>query len=308
MNSNERKELYKLIKNLALFSAPCTFLVALTVLIDPFCISEYIPLPVKKESIAVACNERLWKLNQFTKKPTTHVLIGDSRAQRIYPNELISSTKKPWSSIALSGASLVELCDIFWFVAKETTLQEVMLCVNFDRFNDWQTASGVHQAKHLIEHRLSYYFNPETIKATLKLCMQLFFSTYAQHQNPPVNREQFWEEQLQDGKARYQKYIAPHYAQKELEQISNYCREHSIHLTFVTLPTHVSFQNLVKEAHLEKEEQQFKTLLAQLGSVIDLDIPNDFTHNVKNFSDPWHVAWKQNKKIVELVVKSNFKV
>lgn len=302
MNSSEQQAFMRLVRKLILLCAPIMLLLIATVLIDPFNSNSYLHLPINKEPVALVYNERLWKLNQFAQHPSDYLLIGDSRAQRIQAKQLQDLSGKPWQCIALSGATLVELIDTFWFAVHHSTLKEVLLCLNFDRFNDWQTASGVHRAQELIKHPLRAYVAAEVWKATLHLIASSLYHKQLDHQQPPISKELFWQEQLRDGKKRYERYVAPLYVQKELEHIHEYCSEHAITLTFVLLPTHIEFQQLISQTHLDNERAQFKQLLTKLGNVCDLDTPNEFTTDANNFSDPWHANWDTAPQLAKLIV------
>jgi hypothetical protein len=305
VNCSEQREGIKLVKRLVLVSMPFILLVFASIIIDPFQLTRYVSLPLDKQTIACVYNERLWKLNQCAQQASEYLLIGDSRAQRITQEQLTACSHKPWHCIALSGATLIELVDTFWFAARHTPLKEVLFCINFDRYNDWQTASGVHHAQELIEQPLLAACAPEVWKATLFTLAQLVYRRTIAHQQPPVSKELFWQEQLREGALRYQRYVAPVYAYKELERMSMYCKEHEIKLTFVTLPTHVEFQQLITNAGLENEQQAFKQTLAKLANVCDLDVTSDFTTNADYFSDPWHANWDPAEKLTKIIFEND---
>jgi hypothetical protein len=46
----------------------------------------------------------------------------------------------------------------------------------------------------------------------------------------------------------------------------------------------------VKQFHFEKEANEFRNNLRQLGDVYDFDFPNGLTSDRKMFSDPFHVT------------------
>jgi hypothetical protein len=56
----------------------------------------------------------------------------------------------------------------------------------------------------------------------------------------------------------------------------------------VIFPTHVELQNRVRDFHLEKENEKFKSDLAQMAVTFDFDYDNEVTKNKENFSDPYH--------------------
>lgn len=294
-------EVKKLLQRGVLFCMPFSIIGMLNYVVDPYNINHAIPLAIDKEPIASRYNERLWKLNQFKQNPTTYLIIGDSRAQRIHETTVQSVTDLPYKNLALSGATLPEVIDTFWFAADVTNLKTVYLCLNFDRFTDWQTASNVSKTIELIKNPLAHYFRPETTKATFMTIAHLMNITIAAHQQPPVDQATFWQAKIHEADRLFGRFVQPKYLTEQLIKVSSYAREHTIDLHFIVLPTHTDLQERIAVAHLQDQRQAFTTFLASLATVHDLDTVNEFTTNAAYFSDPWHCTHQAGDLIVAMV-------
>lgn len=299
-----QKELYdfkRLIKKVLLFTTPLMLLFLLNYSVDPFNINRLVSLSLDKKTIACYFNERLWKLNTIVHNPQKYIILGDSRSARFSEEKLYKISGKNFVNLSLSGATLPEIIDTFWFVISNYIPQEVVFCINFDRFNDWQKANGVDQAIATLNNPLMNYIQPETCKAVAALLMQHFFSTKMVSQAPPMSCDDFWNYQLEEIDLGYQRYVFPLYASRQLSSIANYCKQHAIKLSFIIFPTHIDLQERIDHAHLREQERSFKNFLASLATIYDFDVADDFTKNRNNFDDPKHVSYHAIDYIVDKV-------
>jgi hypothetical protein len=294
----EFQQARRLIKKLMLFMAPLFFVFIVNFIVDPFNINRKVSLGFTKQEIACHYNERLWKLNSFLNNPQKNIILGDSRANRLSEKTLQTITGKSFSNLSLSGATLVEIIDTFWFAVTHADLKEVFVCINFDRFNDWQKASGVAQAVNTIQNPLLNYIQPETCKAVFHLLLQIFSNKKLINQQPPMDKQAFWQFQLDEIDTGYRRYVYPSYASKQLALIADHCNKNGIHLTFITFPTHTDLQKRIDTAQLRNQEQVFKQFLQSIGALWDFDITNDFTNNPLNFDDPKHVCFEAMDKLI----------
>lgn len=301
LHSQEIHDILRLIKKILLFSTPLIFVFLLNFIVDPFNLNRLISLPLPKEEVAPYFNERLWKLNSIHNSQSSSIILGDSRAARLSEKTLHDITGKKFVNLAFSGATLIEIIDTFWFVVSKYTPQDITLCINFDRFNDWQKANGVHDAIALIKSPLISYIQPQTCKAVGSLLLQYFTKKKIVTQEPPMTQDAFWNYQIDEIDSGYQHYVFPLYASRQLSEISDYCKKHSIELSFIILPTHVDLQERVDHAHLRQKEIAFKQFLISLAPTFDLDIVSEFTKNKHNFDDPKHVCAQANDYIINQV-------
>lgn len=303
--SNERFDAQKFINKALLFLSPVIFIFLLNALIDPFNLNHFISLPLEKQEVACHFNERLWKLSNFLNHPQENIILGDSRASRLSKKTLQSLTGKPFTNLSLSGATLIEIIDTFWFVADHAAIKDILFCINFDRFNDWQKASGVAQTVSTLKNPLMNYLQPETCKAVLTLLMQKIVSKKL-NQEPPLSREAFWQFQLDEIDICFKRYNFPVYGARQLSKIADYCKKHGISLSFLILPTHSDLQARIDNAQLCAQETEFKLFLSSLAHVFDFDGINDFTTNKLNFDDPKHVNFEAMDKLISSYFESTF--
>jgi len=303
LSTHEIQEAQRLIKKMILFLSPLILIFILNYIIDPFNLNHRISLPLDKQKIACHYNERLWKLNNFLIHPIKNIILGDSRASRLSETTLQSLTNQPFANLSLSGATLVEIIDTFWFAARHAKLNQVIFCINFDRFNDWQTANGVAQAVQTINNPLMNYLQPQTCKAVGLLLLQKMSKNSAVSQKPPVNRETFWQFQIDEIDTAYKRYLFPQYAASQLKAIAEYCKKHAIKLSFLIFPTHSDLQKRIDHAQLRNQEIAFKKFLASLAPVYDFDLINEFTSNKYNFDDPKHVCFTAMDELIATGLK-----
>ncbi len=305
MASNEIYDAKKFIKKILIFFSPLIVIFLVNYIVDPFNLNRMVSLPFDKQEIACHFNERLWKLTNFLNHPVENIILGDSRASRLSEKTVEKLMNKPFTNLSLSGATLVEIIDTFWFASEHIKLQEVILCINFDRFNDWQKANGVTQAVNSINNPLMNYFQPQTCKAAGLLFLQKVTIKKVISQQPPVSRDAFWQFQIDEVDMGYKRFVFPSYASSQLSSIANYCKKHAISLSFVIFPTHYDLQKRIDHANLRQHEGAFKEFLTSLAPVHDFDIANDFTLNRDNFDDPKHVSFTAMDKLITSCWSSN---
>lgn len=299
VNMSQWHDMQKLCKKMIFFSIPFGMVFLVNYIVDPFAISS----PVNMyRATTQAFDERLWKLNYFKLHPTCFVVLGDSRAGLLSEKLMQEITGETYTNMALSGATLMEIIDTFWFATQHSVLKKVFFGINFDRFNDWQTASGVRQAITVIDNPLLYYTRPQTLKASWSIIKASIMQSHTRtSQAPPLNKESFWNYQIDEIDTMYHRFVDSVYIVAELKKMAYFCREHGIELYFVVLPTHTSLQERIDMAGLRSKEQKFKETIGQLGTLYDLDFPNDFTKDASYFSDPKHCTSSASDEIVRMV-------
>lgn len=306
LQPHELHDFKKLVFKIMLFAAPFLCIFLLNVIVDPFNLNRLIALPLQKKEIACSFNERLWKLNNLNPEQK-YIILGDSRAVRLSVETLKNITGKNFANLAFSGATLLEIIDTFWFIVSRFTPHEVTFCSNFDRFNDWQKAQGVHEAITCIKNPIASYFQPQTCKATFSLLTDYFFSKNNRSQAPPMTRDDFWNYQIDEIDHGYQRYVFPVYAARQLTAIADYCKQHAIALSFIIFPTHTDLQKRIDHAHLREQEVTFTHFLTSLAPTHNFDVASEFTHNKKNFDDPKHICYGATDYIIERVWKGDIR-
>ena len=108
-----------------------------------------------------------------------------------------------------------------------------------------------------------------------------------------MSREQFWTYNLNVPTRRYySNYRYPKSWYKDLQRISEFCRENDINFKIIILPTHTQLQKKIQEYGLSKEYKVYLKDLAELAVIYDFNKINHWTKDKNNFEDPRH--FKQN--------------
>lgn len=299
----ERSDFYRFLKKISLFSLPFLFMLLLNYIIDPYNLNRKIPSFLEKKETACFFNERLWKLNNFLQNPQPYIILGDSRSARFNAEQITNIANKDFINLSFSGATLIEIIDTFWFITTQIKPKELYLCINFDRFNDWQKANAVHEAITTINNPFLHYLQPQTTKIVYSLIRNTLFKKKLS-QAPPVDQAAFWDIQIAEADQGYKRFTFPFYATKQLRVIADYCKEHTIKLFFIIFPTHIDFQKRIAIAGLQDQEKEFKLFLQSLAPVYDFDNENSFTSDKNNFDDPKHLSYNATNYVTTQIWRS----
>ncbi len=293
---NQLADIKKFIKKIFFFSIPFLCIFSLNYIIDPYNLNRRVNVFLEKKDIACFFNERLWKLNNFLQNPYYYIILGDSRAARFSEEYITALTRKDFINLSFSGATLIEIIDTFWFITSQVKPKEIFLCINFDRFNDWQKANAVYEAITTINNPWLHYMQPQTTKIVYSLLCNIIFKKKIS-QAPPVDQAAFWQIQLDEIDQGYKRYTFPLYVTEQLTKIVEYCKKNMITLSFIIFPTHTDLQKRIVIAGLQEQHQQFKQFLHSLAPVYDFDIENHFTADNNNFDDPKHLSYSATKNL-----------
>ncbi len=85
-------------------------------------------------------------------------------------------------------------------------------------------------------------------------------------------------------------------------EIADWAKTNKVKLVFVIPPTVSEMQRTIEIAGLTKLSHQFRTELAKLGTVIDLDFDNPVTRDAANFIDAYHFTAEVARMIVAELV------
>jgi len=280
-----------LIKSSA-FAIPFIFLFSLVAIVDSynyFNFFKIIPIEVKQK-ISYKLNYALWKLVEYRRNPYPNILLGDSRMNRIDPQEIKNISGEDYYNFSYGGGTLEEICKTFWIADKISDLKNVYVGINFNLYNMSKSYDRVTGATAVLENPMLYIINRDVLKATFRILWDLLLNKNSDIEKPPMSREAFWDYQLDvTARRNYATYTYPNSLHKELQKIVKYRREKGINFFFVILPTHVSLQDKVQAFGLVKEYDKFLSDLKELGIVYNFNYGNEFTQNRDNFIDPYHL-------------------
>lgn len=280
----------RFLSRLALFSIPFWVYFAFIAIVDPFGYLNLSPISAEQKlPVAGALNPCFWKMNEFNRRPSSRILLGDSRMLGIHSDKLRESTGEDYFNFAYGGSSLNEMIETFWFAARRTELREVYIGLNLNVYNDYNYTERTSMFTTVNQNPLLYFVNRTVLQAAAYDVYSWATRKDLKIGVPNMSRDAFWQEQLGPlTSAYYTSYVYPVKYKRRLQELSSYCRAHGIRLAFVIFPTHVDLQNRVHDFHLETAAAKFRDDLAGIGPTFDFDYQNEMTSRRENFSDPYH--------------------
>ncbi|MBC8266995.1 MAG: hypothetical protein H8E84_08535 [Flavobacteriales bacterium] len=267
--------------------------------IDPFNyfnVSDIISEKSKKQS-AQKLNSLLYNAINFKNNPTNSIIIGDSRIRKL-PNKRIKElTGDDYYTLHSNAAKLNEIIDLFWLANDYSQLENVIIGINFNLYNEYAYSNRVADVKELIYNPFIYIFN-WNIAETIYLALKNEFFGKAKKQKK--DRDKFWKHTISTvAKNHYSKWKYPKTLLSELSEIDAYCKEKNIKLTLLIVPHHKEFHDRLVEFGLTEEEESFKNEISRFGTTIDYNFPNTITNCKECFGDPIHTTDSISRIIVE---------
>lgn len=289
----------RFIRNSVLLALPFFLYFGAALVIDPFeHFGWFQTIPhAKKQRISGLMHHPLWKIHQFARDPARRVIFGDSRLDKITPEQLHAATGEHYFNFCFGGGTIAEMSAAFWFVAERTELEEVTLGISFFNFSANENMNRFTEARAIFDDSSLYFVNRTVARASAHLLWEQATSGMTNLEKPPMDREAFWDFQLRVGAPRiYGRYVYPEVYEQELERIAKYCRDHRIVFRIVVPPSHADLQAKVAEFGLISEEAKFRQFVRRLAPTIDFDIPSELTRDRARFGDPFHAM--ANEEIV----------
>ena len=311
------KDLKKLIINCGLFSIPIVMWILTLFVVDPFNYfsdNKVIDEQTKLQS-ARKLNSLLYNTIAFKNNPTPNIIIGDSRIKRLPIKEIKNITGDEYFILHSNAAKLNEIIDLFWLCNDFTKLENVLLGVNFNLYNEYAYANRVQEVKEINTNPLLYIFNGSVLEITSKIIFNhitdLGFPNIsrsimlkkAMDGKSTLDKQAWWNFNINTvAKNQYSKYKYPKELKDRLEEVSIYCLKNNIKLTLLNVPHHKDYRKRIIDFQLEEEEAIFKNDIKKIGNVIDYDYENSITECKKCFTDPIHT----NDSINLLMVREIF--
>jgi hypothetical protein len=283
-------ELKILLKKGSIFILPIIVWVCIVIIVDPF---NYFNLSNiisqnSKENSAQKLNSLLYNSINFKNHPTNSVIIGDSRIRKLPTQQLKKVTGDDYYTLHSNAAKLNEIIDLFWLTNEHAELENVIIGINFNLYNEYAYANRVADVQEMLRNPFIYIFNwniAETIYLSLK---NEFFGI---QKNSRPNRDKFWKHTITTvASNHYSKYRHPYATLKRLEEVGTYCLENDINLNLIIVPHHKEFHDRLVTFNLTEDEIQFKKEISKIGRVVDFDYPNSITNCKLCFTDPIHTT------------------
>lgn len=288
-----------LLRKISIFSIPILLWIATVIIIDPFNyfnISNVISEKSKEKS-AQRLNSLLFNSIKFKNNPVNNIIIGDSRIRKLPTKRIKELTNNDYFTFHSNAAKLNEIIDLFWLANEHEKLENVIIGINFNLYNEFAYSNRVSDVKELINNPLIYIFNWNIVETVyLAIKNEIFGIT----KNKKRNKASFWEHTITTiADNHYSKWKYPKNTVNKLKEMSEYCHNKNINLTFIIVPHHNDFKQKVIEYNLADKEVEFKSEIKTLAKTIDFDFSNEITRCNECFSDPIHTTDSISTIIVE---------
>ena len=311
------KDLKKIITKFSVFAIPILIWIGLLSIVDPFNyfqLNNFITIK-SKEKTAKKFNSLLYNTIAFKNNPSPNIIIGDSRIKRFPPESIKKLSGDDYFILHSNAAKLNEIIDLFWLTNKKIKLENVIIGINFNLYNEFAYANRVSEVEEMIQNPLLYIFNGNVMEMTFKAAIYHFSNIAI----PDVKRNIMLKQELNGksykdkkvwwdyniktvAKNQYSKYKYPKKIKERLNEVNKYCEDNDINLIFINVPHNVEFSNRKNDFNLSSAEAQYKKDISEFGTVIDYDFSNQITNCKKCFTDPIHT----NDSINLLMVREIF--
>lgn len=311
------KDLKKIITKFSVFAIPILIWIALLCVVDPFNyfqLNNFITIK-SKEKTAKKFNSLLYNTIAFKNNPSPNIIIGDSRIKRFPLESIKKLSGDDYFILHSNAAKLNEIIDLFWLTNKKIKLENVIIGINFNLYNEFAYANRVSEVEEMIQNPLLYIFNGNVMEMAFKATIHHFSNVAI----PDVKRnimlkkelngksykdkKVWWDYNIKTvAKNQYSKYKYPKKIKERLNEVNKYCEDNDINLIFINVPHNAEFSNRKNDFNLSNAEAQYKKDISEFGTVIDYDFPNQITNCKKCFTDPIHT----NDSINLLMVREIF--
>jgi hypothetical protein len=312
------QDLKKLIIRLCIFIIPIVLYMVVLSTIDPFNYFSDSNIISKETEHKTSrkLNSLLYNTISFKNHPTPNIIIGDSRIKRLPISAIKKITGDKYFILHSNAAKLNEIIDLFWISTKYSKLENVILGVNFNLFNEYAFANRVNEVEKIINNPLMYIFNGNVLEVTIKAITHHLSAIDIPNISRNImlkkalngksfkDKKIWWEFNISTvAKNQYSKYKYPENLIDRLKEIDRYCKKNNINLKLLNVPHHQEYRQRVIDFKLTKEEVRYKEEIKNIGTVIDYDYSNSITNCRNCFTDPIHT----NDSINLLIAKEIFK-
>ena len=210
-----------------------------------------------KNDISRTENKALYDLINISKEPITKIMIGDSRIGNLDINYINDSYDDEYKIISLPKAKINEINDIFNYISNNNQLNEVVIGLNFNMFNDYAYSNRTTEIISMIDQPLRYIFNLEVSKVLVKIILNKIFKNYDKDTKPAINKEIFWTNHINTvSHWQYGRYRYPQRYERLLEKIDMASKKKNIVLKIIVFPHHADDQQVLVKKNLVEEKKK----------------------------------------------------
>ena len=169
------KDLKKIITKFSVFAMPILIWIGLLSIVDPFNyfqLNNFITIK-SKEKTAKKFNSLLYNTIAFKNNPSPNIIIGDSRIKRFPLESIKKLSGDDYFILHSNAAKLNEIIDLFWLTNKKIKLENVIIGINFNLYNEFAYANRVSEVEEMIQNPLLYIFNGNVMEMTFKAAIYL---------------------------------------------------------------------------------------------------------------------------------------
>ncbi len=267
-----------------------------TLLVDPYnlfvfpsIISDEIKeISLERSKAITSRANATWRTLKFHKEPTPNIVLGDSRIAYISDAKLEEKLGGKVSNLAIPGSSIKTITDLFWIAANSVKLDNVIIQINFNRYNEAINYDLLTDIRPLINKPYSYFFNANYVKDSFAVLLNsLRKEKKTRFLSEDTNLWNYPEKWIMDDFRDYG-YQYPEDYFNELKEISEYCAINNIDLLFVISPNYYLVHQYIIKHNYEADYQRFKADLKLLGTTIDLDCELPISYNKEMYNDYFH--------------------
>ena len=170
------KDLKKIITRFSVFAMPILIWIGLLSIVDPFNyfqLNNFITIK-SKEKTAKKFNSLLYNTIAFKNNPSPNIIIGDSRIKRFPLESIKKLSGDDYFILHSNAAKLNEIIDLFWLTNKKIKLENVIIGINFNLYNEFAYANRVSEVEEIIQNPLLYIFNGNVMEMAFKAAIYHF--------------------------------------------------------------------------------------------------------------------------------------
>ena len=293
----------KFLKNICLGLIPLGIYVFLIISVDPYNYFNDSFQTKNKSKISETNNKALNQILSLKNIEFEKIIVGDSRVGALNNDYIFENYQLDFKKIVIPAAKLNEINEIVYFMVRNQSINEIIIGMNFNMFNDFAFSTRADEILKIYEKPLFYIFNFNIFKLSVKILNNHLFKLDVIDSKPTISKDEFWQQHLNTrSKWQYSRFKYPlEYAEK-IKELDDYCFKNDIKLTVILFPHHYDDIKVLKSYNLIEDKKRFYALMKELnGLVINYDYYHEIILNSNNFDDPVHFNDEIGKIIVDEV-------
>lgn len=298
----------KFLKNICLGLIPLGIYMVFIISIDPYNYFSDSFKTKNKSKISETNNRALNQILSLKNTEFEKIIVGDSRAGALDKDYIFENYQLDFEKIVFPAAKLNEINDLVYFMVRNQSINEIIIGMNFNMFNDFAFSTKADEILKIYERPLFYIFNFNIFKLSIKILNNHLFKLDVTDSKPTISKDEFWQHHLNTkSKWQYSRFKYPlEYAEK-IKELDDYCFKNDIKLTVILFPHHYDDIKVLKSYNLIEDKKRFYALMKELnGKVINYDYYHQNILRKDNFDDPVHFNQKIAKIIVDEIFSNSF--